>query len=201
MNTCFESFCGLNHPRAREEKAGTAGSAQPQDGGGVSSLSRRRCEVAGARVVIPPPSTSAKDSAEPPLLLGVGALADGPAVAPAAAPRSQVAGHEPPIPEARRAGETRRNGLSLGSGGRGETRPLVSRPGEGSGQLWASRTPGPGLRTGRGSPPSQAAPGSPFQGRGWLCRKKGTGRGVGVQRIERGTHVGSRVPPWNAVKR
>lgn len=80
----------------------TAGSAQPQDGDGVSSLSRRRCEVAGAWVVFPPPSTSAKDSAEPPLLLGVGALVDGPAVAPAAAPappRSQVAGHEPPGPK------------------------------------------------------------------------------------------------------
>lgn len=86
MNTCFESFCGLNHPWEREEKVGEAGSAQPQDGGGVSSLSRRSCEVAGAQVVFPPPSTSAKDSAELPLLLGVGALADGPAVAPAAAP-------------------------------------------------------------------------------------------------------------------
>lgn len=117
--------------------------------------------MAAASVVSPPPSTSAKDSAAPPLLLGVGAGIDGPAVAPAAAPRSQVAGHEPPTPKAWWAEQSCRvggTGSPAGRCGPGGTRPLASRPGEVERGLRdaVGRTPSPGLCTGRRSSLSQA---------------------------------------------
>lgn len=87
--------------------------------------------MAAAWVGSPPPSTSAEDSADPPLLLRAGAGVCGSVVAPAAAPRSQVTAYKlPHLGGAPWAGQSRRNWALAGRFGRGATRPLASGPGE-----------------------------------------------------------------------
>lgn len=179
MNICFQS---LLRPKLTEDKRkklkGRTGSAQPQDGESLSSLRCRRSEVAVASVGYPPPSTSAKDSAEPPLFLVVEAGIDGPAVSLASAGRSQVAGHEPPISKVWWAGQSRRNWLSRGKDAEGERlgrwHPGLAKWNKGSRKPWARRLLLACVLAGDLLPKS---PGLAIPGRGLLCRRKGKGKG------------------------
>lgn len=139
--------------------------------------------MAAAWVGSPPPSTSAEDSADPPRLLRVGAGVYGSAVAPAAAPRSQVTAYKPPhFGGAPWAGQSWSNWTLAGRFGRGATRPLASGPGEvecRAGKLGAGRPILACLLAGGLLPPRP--PGLAIPGRGFLCRREGRGRAWGCR--------------------
>lgn len=159
--------------------------------------------MAVASVIYPPPSTSAKDSAEPPLFLVVGAGIDGPAVSPAAALPSQVSGHEPPISKVWWAGQSRRNWLSSGEDAEGKRlgrwRPGLAKWNKGSRKPWAGRLVPACVLAGDLLPPKP--PGLAIPGWGLLCRRKGKGKGRGgCGTLIEGPMYKCWVSPMNAVR-